>query len=169
PEYAVDRMVRALGIRAVGVAALVAVVALASGCSNLRRDSESANAVPLPEDMPLCSDQFQEGRTIEEATFGQACRSESDELVVPRYVRLQCADQRTLVWNDFAWGYVGQPMTLFDPNAVVRIPTDPAVNCRVNAATDDLGTAGAAGGAGAAGTTGTTATTAPTGTHTTHA
>jgi hypothetical protein len=83
--------------------------------------------------MPACSEEFQQGKTIEEANFGRACRSQEDELIVPRYVRLECADDTTLVWNDFAWGYVGQPMQLFDPNAASRIPADEALACRVNA------------------------------------
>ncbi|MGH9210573.1 MAG: hypothetical protein ACRD2C_07805 [Acidimicrobiales bacterium] len=118
--------------RALGIVALVASVGLGTGCVG-RGDGESGNAVPLPEDMPLCADQFQDGKTIEEADFGRACRTTTDELAVPRYVRLSCADDRTLVWNDQAWGYVGGPMQLFDANATIRMPTDEALACRQDA------------------------------------
>jgi hypothetical protein len=57
-------------------------------------------------------------------------------MAVPRYVRLDCVDDRTLVWNEFAWGYVGAAMTLFDPSAGVRMPTAEAVACRQRAASD---------------------------------
>lgn len=119
--------------RALGIVGLVASVALGAGCSNARSEGETANSVPLPEEMPPCSEQFQQGKTIEEASFGKACRTEGDELEVPRFVRLECADDRTLVWNEWAWGYVGQPMELFDQSASVRMPTEQALACRADA------------------------------------
>jgi hypothetical protein len=121
--------------RALGTIAALASLALATSCSNAPGDGESANTVPVPHDMPLCSEQFQQGKTIEEPSFGQACRSETDELVVPRPVRLSCADDTTLVWNNFAWGYVGQPMALFNASATTRVPTEQALACRENTGT----------------------------------
>jgi hypothetical protein len=131
--------------RALGIVALVASVALGTGCGSPRNQGESGNAVPLPDGMPLCSEQFQEGKTIEVADFGRACRTAADELDVPRFARLSCSDDRTLVWNDYAWGYVGGPMRLFSEDASVHIPTDEALVCRENVASEVPGQAGQAG------------------------
>ena len=116
--------------RALGIVAVAVGVVVTGGCAGGGSDAASGNAVPLPESMPLCGDLFQDGRTIELAEFGRACRTDADALTVPRYVSLECADDRTLVWNDLAWGYVGAPMTLFAAEATVRIPTDQAMQCR---------------------------------------
>lgn len=116
-----------LGARGAVVAALVA---LAASCTNSRTQGEAASAVPLPDDLPACSELFQEGKTIDEAEFVKACKTVDEEIAVPRPVKLTCHDDSKLLWNDYAWGYVGQPMQLFDANATVKMPTEEALECR---------------------------------------
>lgn len=111
------------------VVALLPLLALGAACTGSQSPTETATNVPLPEDMPLCSDLFQPGKTIDQVEFGKACKTAEDELEVPRYIELDCENGVTLVWNEFAWGYVGQPMALWDPNVAVRIPTDQVLEC----------------------------------------
>jgi hypothetical protein len=111
--------------------AAVAFVALgAASCSNNRSDAETASDLPLPEDLPLCTDLFTDGKTIVEADFGKACKTADEQLEVPLFIKLDCLDDRKLVWNKFAWGYVNSQMAVWPPDTPVKIPTDDAMLCR---------------------------------------
>jgi hypothetical protein len=110
-------------------AAALAVAALLGGCTKAGGDEQSATPAPLPEDMPVCSDLFANGKTVERATFGEACKGEDGELAVPRPVTLDCTDGRVLLWNKYAWGYVDEPMTLIQPGVNDKEPVDQSMEC----------------------------------------
>ncbi len=110
--------------------ALGLVVALVASCTNRSDDDNSTEAVPLPKDLPSCAELFADGKTVDTEQFGRACRTETDDLEVPRYASIECADGSRVLWNEFAWGYDKAPMTLFDPEAAVKIPADQVVECQ---------------------------------------
>jgi hypothetical protein len=112
---------------AVAVAALLAV-----GCSKVGSDTPTANRTALPADMAKCSDIFVTGKTVERKAFGQACKGDNDQLVVPLPVKLDCTDGRVLLWNDYAWGYVDDQMTVFSSSDTQRQPVDEATKCLEN-------------------------------------
>jgi hypothetical protein len=118
-----------------GVAVALAAV-LAAGCSKAGNDAPTANRTALPEDMPKCADVFVTGKTVERDTFGQACKGENDQLVVPLPVKLSCTDGKVLLWNDFAWGYVDDQMTVFSSTDTQRQPVDEATKCLQNTGDD---------------------------------
>ena len=41
-------------------------------------------------------------------------------MVTPLPISVECGDDRTLVWNDIAWGYMGETMTTTPLDAVDR-------------------------------------------------
>jgi hypothetical protein len=110
------------------LAGAVAVV-LAAGCSNPREGGATASEVPVPDFVPPCDQVFVAGNIIDRQTFGDACRTADDDLMVPRPAVVDCTDGRELVWNDLAWGYVGDAMQLFDPNEDEKVPVDEALDC----------------------------------------
>jgi hypothetical protein len=116
--------------RALTTGAAVALAGtLATGCSKAGGDEQSANRAPLPEDMPACTDLFADGKTVERASFGEACKGEDGELAVPRPVALECTDGRVFLWNEYAFGYVDEPMTLVKTGVNDREPVDQSMEC----------------------------------------
>jgi hypothetical protein len=110
-------------------AAAVLVAGLLGGCSKVGGDEQSATPAPLPEDMPTCADLFADGKTVERASFGEACKGEEGELAVPRPVTLECTDGRLFLWNKYAWGYVDEPMTVLQPGVNDKEPIDQSMEC----------------------------------------
>jgi hypothetical protein len=103
------------------VAGVVAALALAgAGCSADSGETPSASSVP-PNDMPLCSEVYVEGAIVDNTNFGLAC-VENEAIVSPRPVRLECSDGQELLFNDLAWGYFGQPMTLTPRDDPSKMP-----------------------------------------------
>lgn len=90
----------------VRVAAFVLVVMLAASCSGGATTTGSSN--PLG-DRSMCSDVLQSDQP--------AARSDYVCVVPPAtYLTAEhfaCKDGRTLIWNDFAWGYVDDVAHLF--------------------------------------------------------
>jgi hypothetical protein len=111
------------------LAGVAAVALSAAACSNADNQGETATEIPLPEELPLCSDIYAAGNVIELATFGDACRTEDDTMVVPRPGIVNCTDGRQLMWNDYAWGFKDTPMQLWDPDDPDKVPTDQALGC----------------------------------------
>jgi hypothetical protein len=109
--------------------ALVLVAGLATGCAKSGGDVQSATRPPLPEDMPECADLFSDGKTVERDSFGEACKGEDGELSVPRPMALQCVDGRVLLWNEYAWGYIDEPMTVLDEATTNNEPVQQAMTC----------------------------------------
>jgi hypothetical protein len=122
-------MERVKRVSTLGAAAALAAVALLGGCSKSGGDELSATPAPLPEDMPACSELFADGKTVERATFGEACKGDDGELAVPRPVTLECTDGRVLLWNRYAWGYVDEPMTIIEPGVNDKEPVDQSMEC----------------------------------------
>jgi hypothetical protein len=109
------------GRRAVLVAAIAAG---AAGCAG--EPIESAIDAPLPDYVKPCADQYENGELIDygvEGDFSKAC-SDGEELVTPVPVVLNCTDGPDLVYNDFAWGYQGEEMTLFEDSDTERRPSE---------------------------------------------
>lgn len=109
-----------------GVASFVVVLAVgAAACSGDSTSAPSASSVP-PNDMPSCEEIYTEGAEITNETFGLACVL-GEELVSPRPVRLECTDGRELLFNDLAWGFFGEGMTLTPIDDPSKMP-EAAVN-----------------------------------------
>jgi hypothetical protein len=119
--------------------ALGAAAILIGGCSRgSAGDAELTQKPALPDGLTACSEIYGQNKVVDDKTFGRAC-SEGEDLVVPRPVRLTCTDGRELYWNDYAWGYLNDPMTLIDPTAPMneQLPFDEAVEC-IKAESADL-------------------------------
>ncbi len=122
-----------------GTAAALALL-VAVGCSGEGGETPSASSV-APTDLPACEEVYVDGVEISNDTFGLAC-VQGEDLVSPRPVRLECSDGRTLVFNDLAWGYDGEPMTLTpedDPSKMPEAEVDECVAPGPGDTTDDLG------------------------------
>lgn len=119
------------------------VLALSAACTNQRGETETATRLPPPEELPQCDEVFVEDQTIDRATFADACRS-GDDMAVPRPVQFTCADGRTFVWNDFAWGYVGEPMNLVPEDEDRSAPVQEAMRCLGPGATAGQGSGASA-------------------------
>src|SRR5690606_16688553 len=96
-------------MRPIAPAAALALV-LVAACSGDTGETPSASSV-VPNDMPACEEIYVEGKAIDNEDFGLACVKD-DEIVSPRPVRLECSDGTELLFNDLAWGYFGEGMTL---------------------------------------------------------
>lgn len=87
---------------------------------------ESLIDVPLPPDLAACEDQYEDGKLVDyssEGDFAKACQ-DAGELVTPVPTDLSCSDGRRLLFNDYAWGYQNDAMTLFDPEEPVHMPPE---------------------------------------------
>lgn len=107
----------------------VILVLAAAGCANSASEGESASEIPVPSSLPRCDEIFARGNIIDRQTFGDSCRGADDELVVPRPAVVDCQDGRELVWNDLAWGFVGDGMQMWEPEEEERVPVDQALSC----------------------------------------
>ncbi|HEX6567826.1 MAG TPA: hypothetical protein VF015_01630 [Acidimicrobiales bacterium] len=107
------------------VAALALVVA--AGCSSDSAAVPSASSVP-PNDMPACEDVYVQGEEIDNENFGLAC-VKGDDLISPRPVRIECTDGRELLFNDLAWGYFGEPMTVTPDDDPSKMPETEVDKC----------------------------------------
>jgi hypothetical protein len=112
-----------------GIAVAVAFL-VAAGCSSDDTSTPSASSV-VPTDMPACDEVYAEGNVIDNE-FGLACVLD-DELVSPRPVRLECGDGRILVFNDLAWGYDGEGMTITPEDDPSKMPEEAVDECIVGA------------------------------------
>jgi hypothetical protein len=111
-----------------GVASLVVVLAVgAAACAGDTAETPSASSVP-PNDMPPCDEVYTEGAEITNESFGLAC-VQSGAVVSPRPVRLECTDGRELLFNDLAWGYFGQGMTLTPADDPSKMPEAAVDEC----------------------------------------
>jgi hypothetical protein len=66
---------------------------------------------------------------ISQADFGVACITDSGRLESPRPIRVECEDDRQLLWNEFGWGFLGEPMTVTPEDAVQKLPQDALEDC----------------------------------------
>jgi hypothetical protein len=100
---------------------------VAAGCSGDGGSTPSASSV-APNDMPACEEVYAEGAEINNENFGLACVKDED-LVSPRPVRLECTDGRTLMFNDLAWGYYGEGMTITPDDDPSKMPESDVDQC----------------------------------------
>lgn len=114
-----------------GVAGLAALVA--AGCGGDGGDTPSASSV-VPTDLPACDEVYVEGAVIDNENFGLAC-VRNDELISPRPVRIECNDGRELLFNDLAWGYFGEGMTLTPEDDPSKMPEAEVDECLAASAT----------------------------------
>lgn len=118
------------------VAALFAL--LATACGGEGTDIPTASSVP-PDDMPACEEIYAEGQEINDDTFGLAC-VKGEDLISPRAVRIECTDGDELLFNDLAWGYYGEPMTMTpddDPSKMPVAAVDECLEPQASGATSD--------------------------------
>jgi hypothetical protein len=120
------------------VVVLVVALAAAAGCGSGEGVSVASSSVP-PEDIPACSKIFEEGKKIEDPEFRKSCVTDSGELISSWPVELTCQDDRQLRWNDLAWGYVGEPMTLTPEDDPSKMPTEAVDECLAGATTESAG------------------------------
>lgn len=78
--------------------------------------------------MPACSEVYVEGAVIDNQNFGLAC-VQGETIVSPWPVRLECSDGNELLFNDLAWGYFGQPMTLTPEDDPSKMPEAAVDDC----------------------------------------
>jgi hypothetical protein len=107
------------------VAALVVV--LAAGCGGDSGATPSASSV-APNDMPACEEVYAEGAEVDNENFGLACVL-GEDLISPRPVRIDCSDGRELLFNDLAWGYFGEPMTITPEDDPSKMPQAAVDEC----------------------------------------
>ncbi len=113
------------------VAALVVI--LVAGCADGGPAAPSADNQP-PNDLPPCEEIYAEGVDVANDTFGLAC-VKGEELVSPRPVRLDCTDGRELLYNDLAWGYIGETMTVTADDDPSKMPEAAVDECLAPAGT----------------------------------
>lgn len=92
-----------------------------------------SSSVPLKGIAP-CSELYADGKKVTTAEFGVACviddgTQRDGELVTPMPVRITCEDDRKLYWNDLAWGYLNDVMTLTPPDVNDKTPAGPLEQC----------------------------------------
>jgi hypothetical protein len=112
---------------ALGAAALLGLL---TSCSSDDNVGAVVEKVPLPKGIVSCQDTYKSDAVVNPKTFGDAC-ADGKDMVVPRPVSLKCSDGKVLYWNQFAWGYENQKMSLIDPEASAdeKIPYSQAIKC----------------------------------------
>ena len=103
------------------------VLLVAVGCSGEDSGTPAASSV-APTDLPTCEEVYAEGAEIVERDFGLAC-IRGEELLSPRPVRLECSDGRILLFNDLAWGYEGETMTVTPEDDPSKMPEAAVDDC----------------------------------------
>ncbi|HKH05318.1 MAG TPA: hypothetical protein VKA65_09165 [Acidimicrobiales bacterium] len=110
------------------LAALAVVGAAATACSAGSGASTPSSSV-APIGIPSCADVYGDGADIVAGEFGAACLRDNGSMVTPLPISVECGDDRTLMWNDLAWGYMGETMTLTAEDEVDRVPPDELSQC----------------------------------------
>ena len=110
-----------------GTAAALALL-VAVGCSGEGGETPSASSV-APTDMPACEDIYAEGEEVTNSDFGLACVYQGEDLLSPRPVRLECTNGSTLMFNDLAWGFEGESMTLTPEDDPSKMPEAAVDEC----------------------------------------
>lgn len=119
----------------------VGVTLLAAGC---RRDNvETTIDVPLPSNIRPCDEYYEEGKILNYSTegdFGTACEAGGElQTPVPAVLRCQDGSGKTLLFNQYAWGYQNEEMHLFEPDDTLRLPpTQETYSCLSEAGDDVL-------------------------------
>lgn len=106
---------------------------LSAACTSDEGSTTPSSSVPLKGVAP-CSELYADGKKITTADFGIACviddGTESDgELVTPLPVRITCEDDRKLYWNDLAWGFLNDVMTLTPSDVADKTPSAALEQC----------------------------------------
>lgn len=114
-------------MKSTGIVAGLLLVVAAAGCAGGDGSTPTASSVP-PTDMPACEEIYADGEVITNENFGLAC-VRGEELISPRPVKLQCSDDRQLLFNDLAWGYFGEAMKTTLPDDPSKMPEDAVEEC----------------------------------------
>ena len=120
------------------VVVLVAALAAAAGCGSGVGISVASSSVP-PQDIPGVQRDIRERQEIEDPEFRKACVTDAGDLVSSWPVELTCEDDRELRWNDLAWGYVGEAMTLTPEDDPSKMPTEAVDECLAGTTTESAG------------------------------
>jgi hypothetical protein len=113
-------------MKGTGTVAALALV-LAAGCGGEGAAVPSASSVP-PNDMPACEDIYKQGAVVDRASFGLACVKD-EVLISPSPVELECTDGTQLLFNDLAWGYLAEPMTITPDDDPSKMPEAAVDEC----------------------------------------
>jgi hypothetical protein len=117
----------------IATVALAAVGLVATGCgAGSGSTTPSSSVAPLG--IPECDEIYSDGQVIANDRFGEACQR-NGELLTPLPVRVECEDDRILLWNDLAWGYLDGPMTMTPEGQVQKMPEAEVDRCTAGAAT----------------------------------
>lgn len=108
-----------------GLGAFLAMALL--GCGSDAASPIASSSVP-PRDLPACSEIYKNGAEVTDARFGLACVKD-DQVVSPRPVKLECSDGRQLRYNDLAWGFVSEKMTVTPDDDPSKTPEDAVAEC----------------------------------------
>ena len=112
--------------------ALATVGLVAAGCgASSGTTTPSSSVAPLG--IPECTELYSDGKVITNDQFGEACQRNGGELLTPLPVRIECEDDRILLWNDLAWGYLDGPMTLTPEAQVQKMPEAEVDRCTAGA------------------------------------
>jgi hypothetical protein len=123
-------------MRTTGLAVLLLVAGTA--CSADVGASVPSSSV-APADIPPCDEVYTEGKEVTRDDFGDACTTTAEELIAPRPVRIECEDDRQLLWNDLAWGYLNEGMTLIPEDQVTKLPEEALADCLAGPGSQGLG------------------------------
>ncbi|HET6953184.1 MAG TPA: hypothetical protein VFI47_22570 [Acidimicrobiales bacterium] len=108
------------------VALALAAAASAVGCSTGEASPVASSSVP-PQDLPACEEIYKQGAKVE-VPFGIACVKDG-KLISPQPTDLECTDGRRLLYNDLAWGFLGDVMTLTPDDDVSKAPENAVDEC----------------------------------------
>lgn len=109
------------------------VGAVLSGCGS-SGGSEPAASTPPRETIPdvaaapACTDAFGGSSPVTREVLDGPC-DDNGELVYAGAAFYDCADGRTLAWNDYGWGYVGENWTGHEAGAEQVAPAPAREAC----------------------------------------
>lgn len=76
-------------------------------------DDDGGEDVPLDE-VPGCDEVFVDGATLSLEEASATCRDENGGTQVYGTASVECVDGRTLHWNDRAWWFAGEGISVYD-------------------------------------------------------
>lgn len=104
------------------MATLVALtLALAVSCGDDSSDSRANGVLSGKARAAACSKVFADGAPVDTADWDVPCTRKDGTIEVYGAAINRCTDGRTLVWNDEAWGYVGETWHRYPLNAAEQV------------------------------------------------
>jgi hypothetical protein len=103
-------MRRILPILGLALALATATAACGGSASKSGGATPTVTTTKPAVSVPSCADVVSGAEPVTQAVLDQPCeeRGETQYLGTAFY---ECSDGRTLAWNDYGWGYLGEPWT----------------------------------------------------------